>query len=245
MVRRRNIDSARKVSPSVRSALRSTRGGKTQQALAGNGWSGFKSSASPGWRRFAVSTLTVVAMSTSKVDCRLGNGKIAEGRSARQSKSWPTRCRFWIERQGTGTVRRLLNPRSLWSLSTKATIPSANREARRGIKKSRFRAVPWQCPHFTSCRMRRSSVWTDWDESSASTSPSGKSRPQGAGSAQADCSRIALTWPKGWQWGRRSEPSRRRPSCQSPTSPSRRNPGPSGGRRPPRRLSNSPGLPTL
>ena len=39
---RQNLNSASKASPSVRLALRSTRGGKTQQALPENGWSGFK-----------------------------------------------------------------------------------------------------------------------------------------------------------------------------------------------------------
>ena len=37
------------------------------------------------------------AMFTSKADCKPGNGKTEEAKSERQSKSWPTRCRFWIE----------------------------------------------------------------------------------------------------------------------------------------------------
>jgi hypothetical protein len=59
-----------------------------------------------------VSSLTVVATSASKADCKLGNGKTVETKSARQSKSWQTRCRFWIERPRTEAAQRLLNLRS-------------------------------------------------------------------------------------------------------------------------------------
>ena len=93
-------------------------------------------SVAPASGQATMSPRPAVATSTSRADRKLGNGKTVEAKSARQSKSWPIRRRFWIGRQRTETVQRRLNRRSLRSLSTKATTPSRSREARRLIKKS-------------------------------------------------------------------------------------------------------------
>ena len=87
---------------------------------------------------YAVNGSSRVTMSTSKADCRLGNGKTVKVKSARQSKLWPTRCRFWIEPPRTEMAQRWLNHRNPQSLPTGATTPSTTREAKRRIKKSRF-----------------------------------------------------------------------------------------------------------
>ena len=78
---------------------------------------------------------------TWKAGCRPGSGQALKAKSVRQSKSLPTRCRFWTERRRTEMGQRGKNPRSPRSLSTKATIPLTNRE-RRPNQKSRLRAAP-------------------------------------------------------------------------------------------------------
>src|ERR1035437_6397212 len=87
-------------------------------------------------------------MSTWKGGCKPGNGQVLKAKSVPQSKSWPTRCRFWIKFPRTGTVQRLPNHRSLRSLSTKATTRSTSQEARRRIKKSRIDGCPPVVPTF-------------------------------------------------------------------------------------------------
>jgi hypothetical protein len=55
----------------------------------------------------------------------------------------------------------------------KAITRSTSREVRRRITRSRFEGCFRQTSHFTSCRIRRSSEWTDWNEPSTPPSPFG------------------------------------------------------------------------
>ncbi len=100
--------------------------------------------------------LVPAATFTWKAGCRPGSGKTVEARSAQQSKSWPTRCRFSIEPPKTGTVRRRRNHQSHRGPSMRATIPSMHREARRRSKISRFKTGFSARVHFEEVSHRHS-----------------------------------------------------------------------------------------
>src|SRR5579862_2750179 len=81
-------------------------------------------------------------MFTLKAGFRPGSGEDLKANRVQLSKSWPTRCRFWIDFPRTETARSRLNHRSLQSPSMRTTTPSMSLEARRRVEQSHSRAVP-------------------------------------------------------------------------------------------------------